>query len=116
MSFQIRASWKANRSSVARVCQCKRFSITWATAFRSIISSIHLRELRANKQRQFCVTVGSESKPNWTDEGSGRLKGRHLAILELWTNHRPTLEKYFLLIGKTAKNMTPGEYRSLKAP
>lgn len=44
------------------------------------------------------------------------LAGRRLAILELWTNHRPTLEKHWLLIGKTAEAMRPGEYRTLEAP
>jgi len=28
------------------------------------------------------------------------LAGRHLAILELWTNHRPTLEQHFPSFGR----------------
>ena len=40
---------------------------------------------------------------------------RRLAILELWTNHRPTLEGHFSLIRQTAEAMQPGEYRSLSA-
>lgn len=44
------------------------------------------------------------------------LTGRRLAILELWTNHRPTLEKHWPLIGRTAEDMRPGEYRVLEAP
>ena len=44
------------------------------------------------------------------------LAGRRLAILELWTNHRPTLEKHWRLIGETAEAMRPGEYRALEAP
>ena len=44
------------------------------------------------------------------------LAGRQLAILELWTNHRPTLEKHWPLIGKTAHEMRPGEYHALDAP
>lgn len=44
------------------------------------------------------------------------LGGRRLAILELWTNHRPTLEVHWPLIGKTAEAMRPGEYRALGAP
>jgi hypothetical protein len=39
-----------------------------------------------------------------------------LAILELWTNHRPTLEQYFALIRSTAESMAPGEYRTLPSP
>jgi predicted nuclease of predicted toxin-antitoxin system len=44
------------------------------------------------------------------------LTGRRLAILELWTNHRPTLEKYWPVIGETVKAMEPAEYRALAAP
>jgi hypothetical protein len=44
------------------------------------------------------------------------LRGRRLAILELWTNHRPTLERHFLLIRSAAESMTPSEYRTLTAP
>ncbi len=42
------------------------------------------------------------------------LSGRRLAILELWTNHRPTLEEHFPLIQQTAEAMRAGEYRSLQ--
>ena len=44
------------------------------------------------------------------------LAGRRLAILELWTNHRPTLEMHWPLIGATAKSMLRGEYRSIQEP
>ena len=44
------------------------------------------------------------------------LAGRRLAILELWTNHRPTLEKHFLLIRETMEAMKQGEFRALDAP
>jgi len=44
------------------------------------------------------------------------LARRRLAILELWTNHRPTLERHWPLIGKAAEAMRPGEYRALEAP
>lgn len=30
---------------------------------------------------------------------------RRIAILELWTNHRPTLEKYFSYIREAAESM-----------
>jgi hypothetical protein len=42
------------------------------------------------------------------------LSGRRLAILELWTNHRPTLEEQFPFIQQTAEAMRAGEYRSLQ--
>lgn len=44
------------------------------------------------------------------------LAGRRLAILELWTNHRPTLEKHWTVIGKVVTGMKPGEYRALESP
>ena len=44
------------------------------------------------------------------------LAGRRLAILELWTNHRPTLEQHFPLIQQNVESMQPCEYRTLSAP
>ena len=44
------------------------------------------------------------------------LAGRRLASLELWTNHRPTLERHFPPIRQSADTMQPGEYRVLSAP
>jgi len=44
------------------------------------------------------------------------LSGTKLAILELWTNHRPTLEKQWAYIRRNAEAMRPGEYRALPAP
>ncbi|MDB6056508.1 MAG: hypothetical protein JWO95_352 [Verrucomicrobiales bacterium] len=44
------------------------------------------------------------------------LSGRRIAILELWTNHRPTLEQHFGYIRDAAESMKSGEYRSLKSP
>ena len=44
------------------------------------------------------------------------LTGRRLAILELWTNHRPTLEKHFPLIRTAAESTPPGTYRQLENP
>ena len=42
------------------------------------------------------------------------MAGRRLPILELWTNHRPTLEKHFAAIRAAAESMQPGEYRQLE--
>ena len=44
------------------------------------------------------------------------LAGRRLAILELWTNHRPTLGQHFALIRQNAETMQPSEYRALSGP
>jgi hypothetical protein len=41
---------------------------------------------------------------------------QRLAILELWTNHRPALEQHWALIRQNAETMQVGEYRSLSAP
>ena len=42
------------------------------------------------------------------------LTGRRLAILELWTNHRPTLEKHFARIPAAAELAKPGDYIRLE--
>ena len=44
------------------------------------------------------------------------LKGRKLAILEIWTNHRPTLEKHLDLIHTAASSISTGEYLFLAKP
>jgi hypothetical protein len=44
------------------------------------------------------------------------LVGRQIAILELWTNHRPTLEKHFSKIRAAVEGMTAGTYFILKEP
>jgi len=44
------------------------------------------------------------------------LKGRTLAILEFWTNHRPTLEKHLDKIKIAAERIAPGEYIVLENP
>ena len=44
------------------------------------------------------------------------LASRKIAILELWTNHRPTLEKHWPYLRQNAETMRPGEYRALQAP
>jgi hypothetical protein len=42
------------------------------------------------------------------------LTGRRIAILELWTNHRPTLERHFERIRAVAERVSPGEYLVLE--
>jgi Domain of unknown function (DUF5615) len=44
------------------------------------------------------------------------LKGRTLAILELWTSHRPTLEKHLDRIKTAAERIASGEYLVLENP
>lgn len=38
------------------------------------------------------------------------LSERRIAILELWTNHRPTLEKHFGEIQASVEHLAAGEY------
>jgi hypothetical protein len=45
-----------------------------------------------------------------------KLTARKMAILELWTNHRPTLERHFPLIRTTAESMKQGTYCTLETP
>jgi predicted nuclease of predicted toxin-antitoxin system len=42
------------------------------------------------------------------------LSGRRIAILELWTNHRPTLEKHFSEIRAAVEKLSAGEYSILE--
>ena len=44
------------------------------------------------------------------------LAGRKLAILELWTNHRPTLEKHLGKIQTAADGISAGQYLVLDNP
>ena len=41
------------------------------------------------------------------------LTNRGIAILELWTNHRPTLEQHFARIRQAIEGMTAGVYKTL---
>jgi len=44
------------------------------------------------------------------------LKGRRLAIIELWTNHRATLENHLPHIAAATEGLVPGEYRVVAKP
>jgi hypothetical protein len=44
------------------------------------------------------------------------LLARKIAILELWTNHRPTLENHFSDIRAATERIKPGEYLILDKP
>lgn len=44
------------------------------------------------------------------------LTRRKIAIVELWTNHRPTLEKYFAEISKAVDQVSPGQYLIVEQP
>ena len=42
------------------------------------------------------------------------LARRRIAILELWTNHRPTLERHFDRIRSAVERIAPGDYAVLE--
>jgi predicted nuclease of predicted toxin-antitoxin system len=44
------------------------------------------------------------------------ISGHHIAVLELWTNHRPTLEDHFEYIHAAVERMLAGQYFELAAP
>ena len=44
------------------------------------------------------------------------LAGRRLAIVELWTNHRPTLERHFDRIRLAVEGVSPGQYYIVEPP
>jgi hypothetical protein len=44
------------------------------------------------------------------------LRGRRLALVELWTNHRPTLERHFLYIALAVASAVPGDYVVVPPP
>ena len=44
------------------------------------------------------------------------LSSRRIAILELWTNHRPTLERHFPETQAAVQRIKTGEYLALEAP
>jgi hypothetical protein len=68
--------------------------------------------LRAAEAEAFQLMIMCDTNMRYQQNFSAR----RIAILELWTNHRPTLERHSALIRKTAENMQPGEYRRLEDP
>jgi hypothetical protein len=44
------------------------------------------------------------------------LSNRRIAISELWTNHRPTLERYYKYIRENIEQISPRKYLQLAAP
>ena len=44
------------------------------------------------------------------------LAQRKIAIVEVWTNHRPTLERHFDYIAGSVAGLQSGEYRIVQAP
>jgi hypothetical protein len=68
---------------------------------------LHLAE-----QQEFNVIIVADKNMRYQQN----LSGRNIAILELWTNHRPTLEQHFQYIKTAVEQMLPGQYLELTAP
>ena len=44
------------------------------------------------------------------------LHNRKIALVELWTNHRPTLERHFATIAQAVASAAPGAYLIVSGP
>jgi hypothetical protein len=64
------------------------------------------------EQQEFQVIVVADKNMRYQQN----LSNRDIAILELWTNHRPTLEQHFQYISAAVERMKPGQYLELTAP
>jgi len=65
--------------------------------------------LTVAEQRGFDLFVVADKNLRYQQN----LAGRRIAILELWTNHRPTLEKHSAQIRAAAETTSPGGYYAL---
>jgi hypothetical protein len=68
---------------------------------------LHLAE-----QQEFKVIIVADKNMRYQQN----LSGRNIAILELWTNHQPTLEQHFQYIKIAVEQTLPGQYFELPAP
>ena len=83
-----------------------------ATAQRMGWGGISNGELLDQAERQgFQVFILADKNLRYQQN----LSVRKIAILELWTNHRPTLEKHFAEIRAAVDKLAPGEYSILEA-
>ena len=68
--------------------------------------------LDAAEQAGFTVFIVADKNLRYQQN----LSVRRIAILELWTNHRPTLEKHFPKLHAAVARLKPGEYLVLEKP
>lgn len=68
--------------------------------------------LRAAEEAGFQVFILADKNLRYQQN----LAKRSLAIVELWTNHRPTLERYFPIIRARVEAAGPGTYTTLEKP
>jgi hypothetical protein len=68
---------------------------------------LHLAE-----RQEFKVIIVADKNMRYQQN----LSSRNITILELWANHRPTLEQHFQYIRIAVEQMLPGQYLELTAP
>ena len=68
--------------------------------------------LDAAEQAGFALLIVADKNLRYQQD----LASRRVAILELWTNHRPTLEKHFEEIRAGVARIKGGEYLTLEKP
>ena len=68
--------------------------------------------LRLAERQKFHLIIVADKDMRYQQN----LSGRSMAILELWTNHRPTLERHFPYIRAAVERMRPGQYIELTVP
>ena len=68
--------------------------------------------LDAAEQAGFDVLVVADKNVRYQQN----LRGRKIALVELWTNHRPTLERHFAQIASAVAPVRPGDYVVVPPP
>jgi len=68
--------------------------------------------LAAAEGASFDVLVSADKNLRYQQN----LTHRRIAIVELWTNHRPTLERNFPVIAAALDDIGPGAYRKVTLP
>jgi hypothetical protein len=68
--------------------------------------------LQSAEQQGFQLMIVADKNMRYQQNTSGRA----MAILELWTNHRPTLGRHLHYIGAAIARVHPGQYVELTAP
>ena len=68
--------------------------------------------LRLAEEQGFDLFIVADKNMRYQQD----LSSRRIAVLELWTNHRPTLEQHFQHIRVAVERIAPGAYLELTAP
>jgi hypothetical protein len=68
--------------------------------------------LTAAERERFHILIVADKNLRYQQN----LADRRLAILELWTNHRPTLEQHLTYISAAVERISPFEFLVLEKP